>query len=297
MSATGNAPTDVEPAEAELARKMWRTLEPYHGMIYFSPAATEAYAELGVTGRSGYFASRAAPMGAVPAPVVIATFFNFNPALVRRAMQGVWETTTPAAILAARLRAVDRTLHEVLEPEQQHSAELAEAAALARRAAEDLPIEGRPLFAGHAALPWPEDDHLALWHAISLLREFRGDGHIAALVTAGLDGCEALVTHGGAGDVPSSILQSSRAWPDDEWGAAQQRLRDRGLVEAEGDALTDAGLALRAQIETTTDQLAVAPWRTLGDEACDRLRSLVRPFSKAIVASGVFLVPPADEPG
>jgi hypothetical protein len=294
MPGTGNARTDAESADAELARKMWRTLEPYHGMIYFSPAATEAYAELGVTGRSGYFASRAAPMGAVPASVVIATFFNFNPALVHRAMDGVWDTTTPAAILEARLGAVDVALHQALEPEQLESAEMAEAAALARRAAEGLPIEGRPLFAGHAALPWPEHDHLVLWHAISLLREFRGDGHIAALVTAGLDGCEALVTHGGAGDVPSSILQTSRAWPDDEWGAALQRLRDRGLVEAESDALTDAGRTLRAQIEVTTDQLAVAPWRALGVEACDRLRSLVRPFSKTIVASGVFLVPPAE---
>ena len=275
-----------------LARKMWRTLEPYHGMIYFSSAATEAYAELGVTGRSGYFASRAAPMGAVPASVVIATFFNFNPTLVTRAMDGVWDTTTPAAILQARLDAVDRELESALGADVLTSAEMGEAASLARRAARDLPIEGRPLFAGHAALPWPEPDHLALWHAISLLREFRGDGHIAALVTAGLDGCEALVTHGGAGDVPAAILQSSRAWPDDDWEAAVQRLRDRGLVVADGDALTGEGRALRAQIEDTTDELALAPWRALGAESCDRLRALVRPFSKAIVTSGVFLVPP-----
>ncbi len=282
-------PSDVTP---ETARKMWRTLEPYHGMIYFTPTATEAYARLGVTGRSGYFASRSAPMGAVPASVVIATFFNFNPALVERAMDGVWDTTTPAAMLAARLDAVDVALEAALGGAVLASAEMHEAADLARRAATGLPIEGRPLFAGHAALAWPEADHLALWHAISLLREFRGDGHVAALVGAGLDGCEALVTHGGAGDVPASILQSSRAWPDDAWGAAVQRLRDRGLVEVGGDALTDEGRALRARIEATTDELAVAPWRSLGVDGCDRLRALVRPFSKAIVASGVFLVSP-----
>jgi len=294
MPETVNSAPTAGPVDPTLARKMWRTLEPYHGMIYFAPAAAAAYATLGVTGRSGYFASRAAPMGAVPAAVVVATFFNFNPALVERAMAGVWDTTSPAAILQARLDAVDAALQTALGDEVLTSAEMSEAAALARRATTELPIEGRPLFAGHTSLPWPDADHLVLWHAISLLREFRGDGHIAALVTAGLDGCEALVTHGGAGDVPAAVLQSSRAWPDDAWEAAVQRLRDRGLVEAGSAALSDDGRVVRAEIEATTDELALAPWRTLGVEDSDRLRTLVRPFSKAIVTNGVFLVPPPE---
>ena len=282
-----------EGTEQVLARKMWRTLEPYHGMIYFAPSAVEAYAELGITGRSGYFASRSAPMGAVNAEVVRATFFNFHPGLVTHAMERVWETTTPEAILRARLDAADAALQAALGEETLSSAAMAEAAGLARQAATGLPVEGRPLFAGHASLAWPEEDHLALWHAISLLREFRGDGHLVALTMAGLDGCEALVTHAAAGDVPAAILQASRGWSDAEWAAAVQRLRDRGLVEPEGSAFTDEGDALRAEIETTTDRLAVAPWRQLGADGCDRLRSLVRPFSKAIVASGVLAVPPS----
>ncbi|WP_426571492.1 SCO6745 family protein [Aquihabitans sp. McL0605] len=274
--------------EPLVVRKMWGSLEAYHGMIYFAPSAIEAYAALGITGRSGYFASRSAPMGAVPAEVVIATFFNFDPALVTRAMAGVWATTTPAALVQARLDAADATLRSVLGPDVLAGADMAEAAALARQAATDLPLHGRPLFAGHASLPWPDEHHLVLWHAISLLREFRGDGHLAALTMAGLDGCEALVTHAAAGDVPASILQSSRGWSDADWAAAGQRLADRGLVDAGTGAFTDEGRALRAEIEATTDRLAAAPWQALGAEGCERLRALAKPFSKAVMASGVF---------
>ena len=73
-------------AGALRARKTWRTLEPLHGMVYFVPEAAEAYERLGITGRAGYFASRAAPMGAVTADVVVSTFFNFNPELVHAAI-------------------------------------------------------------------------------------------------------------------------------------------------------------------------------------------------------------------
>lgn len=280
--------TETSVVDATLARKMWRTLEPVHGMIYFTPRATEAYAALGVTGRGGYFASRVAPIGAVSAPVVIATFFNFKPALVEASMAGVWDTTSPEAMVRARFEAADVALTEILGAQVLASNEMAEAADLARRAATDLPLEGRPLFAGHAALAWPDRPHLVLWHAISLLREYRGDGHLAALVTAGFDGCEALVTHGDAGDLSASILRVSRGWSEDEWAAAVQRLRDRGLVEDGSDSLSPAGRERREGVERLTDELALAPWARLGGEASDRLRALVRPFSKTVVASGVF---------
>src|SRR3546814_15571076 len=87
------------------ARKTWRTLEPIHGYIYFAPEAVDAYAALGVVGRSGYFGSRSAPMGAVPAEVVIATFFTFDPGLVRHAVDGLWDTVSPAALIDARFGA------------------------------------------------------------------------------------------------------------------------------------------------------------------------------------------------
>lgn len=273
--------------DRSIARKTWRTLEPYHGLVYFAPEPVAAYAAVGVVGRSGYFASRAAPMGAVPTEVVQATFFNFNPALAATAMEGVWSVASPAQVLAARLAGADQALRAALGDEALEGAEVAEAARLARTAAEACTVDGRPLYAGHASLPWPEPPHLQLWHAISLLREFRGDGHIACLVVEGLRGCEALVVHGASGEVSPSVLRSSRAWPDEEWTAASARLVARGWLDG-GGALTEEGRAARQRIEDRTDVLALPPWEALGEEGCERLRVLVRPFSKAIVASGTF---------
>jgi hypothetical protein len=269
-----------------IGRKTWRTLEPYHGAIYFVPEAREEYASIGITDRmAGYFASRSAAMGAVSADVVTATFFNFDPDLVQRSMDGVWATATPEAVLDARLRAVDRMIRR-LAPEAVDSPDVVEAVGLARVAAdvacEHLP--GRPLFAGHASLPWPDEPHLALWHAQTLLREFRGDGHIAALTVEGLSGCEALVSHAAAGDVSAAVLQGSRQRTDGDWSAAVDRLRSIGWLD-EAMAFTDAGRSRRALIEQRTDELAVAPYAALGVERCARLRELVRPLSVALMAA------------
>lgn len=276
-----------------IARKTWRTLEPIHGAVYFVPEGPETYATLGLRGRQGYFASRAAPLGAVSAAVVQATFYNFAPALVAAAIPSAWEAAAPATIVDARLRVADAYLRRILG-DAIGEAEMVEAAELARRAAEESTrwLEGRPLFAAHAALPWPEDAHLVLWHAQTLLREFRGDGHIAALAVEGVSGCEALVLHGATGEVAPAVLQSSRAWPDDEWGAAADRLRARGWLDASG-GLTDAGRAHRQWVEDRTDALAVRAYEAIGEDGCDRLRTLGRPLSKAIVAGGSFGFPPS----
>jgi hypothetical protein len=277
-----------------VARKMLRTLEPYHGWIYFSPEPRTAYADVGVTdGRMGYFGSRSAAMGAVSAGVVIATFFNFDPELVRQSVPGVWDITTPQALIAARYIGADAMLTRVLG-DALGSPEMREAAELARRAAAACRPEGRPLYAGHAGVEWPDEPHLVLWHAQTLLREFRGDGHIIALTAAHLDGCEALVSHAASGDVPADALQRSRSWSDDDWNAAVERLRSRGLVDADA-GFTDKGRAQREEIETLTDQLAMAPWETIGEESCTRLRELVRPWSRAIVDSGGSLASVFDE--
>src|SRR5437588_12852150 len=228
----------VDPA---VARKTWRTLEPLHGLIYFAPEAEERYAALGIGGRAGYFASRAAAMGPVAAEVVIATFFNFNPDLVRAAIPAAWQTSTTDKILGARRDAADAALRRALG-EAVGAPEMARAANLARTAAEAASeyVEGRPLFAAHARLDWPEEPHLVLWHAQTLLREYRGDGHVAALVAAGLDAPEALITHGATATVGMDVLQRSRAWPQEEWRAAADRLRSRGWLDPD-DAFTPEG--------------------------------------------------------
>ncbi len=275
-------PGDAVGGGALRARKTWRTLEPLHGMIYFVPEAAEAYERLGVRGRAGYFASRAAPMGAVQADVVSSTFFNFNPELVEAAIPSSWGVASPVALVAARFAAVDAAFRRVLGDAVVASAEMRRAADLARAAAEVAAgrTEGRPLAAAHAEVAWPTEPHLVLWHGQSILREYRGDGHIALLVVHGLSGIEALVTHAAAGDAPAHLLRSTRGWSEDAWGAAVDSLRSRGWLET-ADVLrfTESGRIQRRAIEDGTDALAAAPYDVLGEERCAELRALARPWS------------------
>jgi hypothetical protein len=276
-------------------RRAWRVTEPLHAMIYFVPEAPERYAALGLDPTAGYFASRGAVFGATGPGPVTATFYNFNPALVARALPAAWATTTPAAVLRARLDAADAALRRGLG-DVLAGPEVAEAAALARRAAEAATEHryGRPLFAAHAELPWPEPPHLALWHAQTLLREFRGDGHVAALLLAGLTGLQALILHVASGEADAGFLRGSRGWSRAEWAAAIETLRGRGLVAADEEpALTDAGRELRAGLEETTDRLTVPAYRVLGEPGLTRLAELTRPMSRAVVKAGMLTPAPA----
>ena len=281
---------DPSPVTPLTARKTWRTLEPLHGMVYFAPEAAESYRALGLHGQSGYFASRSAPMGAVTAGTVVATFFNFRPSLVEESMEGVWEKLTPAVVLDARRRAADAALRRMLG-DAAESEDVTAAAELASRAAQRAGErrEGRPLFAGHADLPWPDAPLERLWHAQTLLREFRGDGHVALLVHHGLDPVEALVMHEATAELPMDLLRATRGWSAEEWVQGAERLRERGWLTPTADAdrlsLSDEGMAVRQDIEAATDRLSVYPYEAIGEEGCDTLRGLVRPLSRAVVAA------------
>lgn len=263
-----------------------------HSTLYFSPDFAAEYARLGIEDeRAAYFATRAAAMGAVGPGAVAATFYNFNHELIAQHLPAVWDTASPEAVLDARLRIVDRTLRRLLGDEVIGSKELAEAAELALRAAEACTRHARPLYAAHADLPVPTEPHLAYWHAATLLREHRGDGHLAALLSAGLDPLEAMVSHTatGKGAAPRWIL-ATRGWRRTDWEAAQDRLRERGLLDAEGE-LTEAGAELRAGLEDHTDRIDKAPYEHLGAEGVERLTELARGFLSLAVAAGAF---PAD---
>ena len=280
--------------DALTARKTWRSMEAVHGMIYFTPDAPPAYAAVGVTkNRMGYFASRVAAMGPVPVEVVMATFYNFHPGLVRASMHDAWIVTTPEAMLSARLNAVNTSLTRAFGPDVLNSGELAEAAGLTRRAALiacERP-EGRPLFAAHASLPWPTEPHLELFHGQTLLREFRGDGHIAALMLEGLSGLEALISHAASGDVPAAALKATRSWSDAEWDAGVQAMAARGLVNPDG-SFTDAGRAHRQWIEDRTDQSALAPYLEMGDDAALTLRGTGKKLTELVMAAGLLTFDP-----
>jgi hypothetical protein len=273
-----------------LSRRMWRVTEPFHAIGYFAPETRAAFDAAGLKGYwMGYFASRSAAMGPVPPELVVATFYNFHPDMVRRAIPDAWSFSSPAAILEARRDGMDAALRRILGP-MAHGDEVQEAADLARRAAAGCTIPGRPLFAAHAGLPWPTEPHLELWHACTLLREWRGDGHVTALSVAGLDGCEAHIALSATGAVPRSSIEPFRGWSDQDWAAAGKRLEARGWLDG-GGRLTKEGGTSHALLEQRTDELAAAPWRFLSDEECERLHELMMSILRPVLASDVVPYP------
>lgn len=274
-------------APAELAARAHRATEALHSMIYFAPEPEEQLVAAGLRpGRMCYFASRSAPMGAVSPGVTAATFVNFNPELVARHIPRAWTLASVDEIVAARLRGADQALHRLLG-DAVDGPEVGELAELARDATTALTPEGRPLYAGHADLPWPDESHLVMWHAVTLLREYRGDGHTIALAQTGLTGLESIVTHTATGrGFTVEAAKTLRGWSDDQWSAALADLQARGLMD--GDRLTDAGAALRESIEHDTDALDAAPWRQLGPDRTARLIELGKGLSRAVIGSGAF---------
>jgi hypothetical protein len=271
-----------------VSRKTWRALEPVHAMVYFAPEAPEEYAALGLdipkNPAAAYFPARAAVMGAVTPGVVQAAFFNFSQVACQFGMAGAWEATTPADLVAARYRVADRALRRLCG-DLLDAPDVVEALELARTACDACTPEGRPLYAANADLPWPTEPHLQLFHAVTLLREYRGDGHVAALVVAGVSGLEAAVMHVAQGDSwTREPLRKTRGYTTEQWDTALAGLRERGWMV--GEEFTDEGRAVRQEIEDRTDVLALAPWQHLGEDGCARLRELVRPLSKAIVDGG-----------
>ncbi|MGY1778724.1 SCO6745 family protein [Geodermatophilus sp. SYSU D01036] len=276
----------LDPA---LVGRAHRAVEPLHNHVYFVPETEQHLTAIGLRpGRMVYFAGRAAPMGAVGPGVVTATFSNFSPAIVARHIPRAWTLASPAQVVEARFASARASLTRLLGGEEAAAApEVTELGDLLADACSVLPAEGRPLYAGHADLPWPEDPVTRLWHAASLLREWRGDGHVAVLLRHGLSGLEALVTHTatGRGFLPASA-KATRGWSDEDWAAAAARLADRGLLD--GDRLTDAGQRLRADLEAETDALGTTPWAHLGPERTARVVELGKRMSATLVANGAY---------
>ena len=267
------------------ARRLWALAEPYHALTYFAAECREAAEDCGLRGFwRGYFALRAAPLGPAGPALVSATFYNFAPEFVARAVPAVWDVGSPQEALQARLRGIDRAVRRVLGEEWMSSPEAAEAAELAGAAAATVGTAGRPLAAANSALPVPDRPHLALWQALSTLREHRGDGHNAALLQRDISGLQAHVLAAAAGRSTREWLRRARGWDDAAWDGAAAELAERGWLEDGG--LSAEGLAMTAAVEADTDRLALPPWRALGDVRCDRLAELLTPVRRAVVAAG-----------
>lgn len=275
---------------SQLARRLWNTGEPIHAVVYFAQEVRDACTDLGLKGYwMGYFAGRAHPFGTASPEVVLATFYGFAPALVRRALPDAWSYAAPEDVGRVRLAAVERALRRLLG-DLADGPEVAEAARLAEQATGGCRLGGRPLYAAWASLPWPERPLERLWHALTLLREHRGDVHVAANVAAGLSGLEANVLFSAEGRTDPTLLQQARGWTGEEWAAAAAALAERGLLDGDGRP-TPAGEQLRREIEATTDRLAAPTIHAVGLDGAQRLIELLRPLSERVVGEGGILVP------
>ncbi len=286
--------TAVVEDEPTAARALWRSVEPVHAVVYFAPEVAAAVAESGVVGWwRGYVAGRSAPLGVVAAPVVEALFHGFAPERISKAVPSVWQVVEPERLLAVREQAVTDALHRLAPGPSADIASTERAVELLRRALEGADVGGRALYAAHAARRWPTSPTTQLWHACTLLREHRGDGHVAALTAAGVDGATANLLAVAAGVVPDGEAQRlNRGWSADEWEARAAALVADGSVDVDG-ALTERGVELRRRIERATDLAAAGPVHVLGSSGVDELVELLAPWGDAIVASGTLAFPNA----
>ena len=271
------------------ARAMWTMFEPVHDVVYFVPEALSAFTEAGLRGYwRGYFAGRAAPLGRARAAAVSASFYNFAPAFVGRAIPGVWDLITPEEAIAVREAGATASLRRLLDGRE---AEATKAADLLWRAAEDLDFAGRVLSAANSELPISADPLTRLWQATTLLREHRGDSHFAALAAAGIDGCEAVVLRSAKDtDISRDLMQPVRGWTDEQWEAAGSRLVERGWVGEDG-ALTAAGRAVHDAVEAATDQAAARPWNRIGGVGLAEVADVLLPLAQACAAALPEVIP------
>ncbi|MFG3203515.1 hypothetical protein [Streptomyces sp. NPDC048192] len=276
-----------------MARVLWERYEPVHDLLYFAPEVRRAADALGMRGYwMGYFALRAAPLGAAHPSVVTSSFYVFHPARVTRALPDAWTYATPADVLAAREDALDAAMTALFGPDTVGSAEFVRAADLAWEAAAAADTTGRVLAAANQALEQPGRPAARLWQGLTTLREHRGDSHVAVLVAHGLGPVEAMILKAAAGESDGALLRETRKWEQADWDAAGMRLRERGLLAADG-SLTPAGAAVRAEVEALTDAAAEAPWTALGADRTARLAELLEPLARTVETSGLL---PAGNP-
>jgi hypothetical protein len=270
-----------------VARQLKDLFVPIHEVAYMADEPNEELQALGYEGYWPlYFASRSAPLGRVPAEVVDALFYNFAPGEVAACIPAVWDVATPEAVLAARQRGCVAALRGILG-DLGDSPVVARAAELFTRAAFNAPIEGRMLFAGLRSLPVPEEPLARLWHAATLLREHRGDGHLVALVAAGINGQESHVLQALYWDMKPREFGRLDPLTDDQLEAVIDGLRQRGLVSEDG-WFTPAGRKLRTEIEELTDELAVPAYGCLTPQEVDELVTDLGPLVEKINAARPF---------
>jgi hypothetical protein len=272
----------VDPGEA---RGLWHLLETLHAVTYFAPGCRAAAEELGFKGFwMGYFGCRAAPLGPVGAGPVTATFFNFHPDKVARAIPDAWDHVAPEQAIAGRAAAAAEALRAATSDMEDVLADIAGALEVAVDAAD---AAGRPLFAANREVDPFEDPVADAWQLVTTLREHRGDGHVACLTAEGLGGCDTLVLFAASEGIPDELLRTNRGWSEEEWAASRELLAAAGLLDGAGTGavLTERGTSLRRRIEDRTDELAAAPYAALRPERRDEVAAALVHLADAVLAS------------
>jgi hypothetical protein len=269
---------------SSMARRMFELVEPIGVLPYSADEPNEAMFALGFTNYwDTYFAGRAAPLGFASAEVVDALFYNFAPGEVARHIPKVWRTTTPAAAIAARQAGCVKALLRILG-DQVDSPGFARAAALLTKAATSAPTEGRPMYAGLRSLPIPDDVVARLFHAASLLREHRGDGHIAALMVESVGGLEAHVLYALDLGMRPEKFGRIHHLPAAQLAEVIDGVRDRGLIGDDG-WLSEEGRAVKQRVEVLTDDLAAKPYERLQSAELDELMATLEPLAGLLLAA------------
>ena len=258
-----------------LVRAMWTLFEPIHAVTYFSAEARQSFAGIGLTRYwDGYFAGRAAPLGAVGAAPVVAMFSGFAPSLVERALPTVWATASVDRVLEARSLGAAAMLRNVFADERA----VAQAADLLARVAARVDIIGRPLAAANSALPVESDPYRRLWQAAATLREHRGDGHVIALVAGGIAGLSTIVLRS-AVDIDATAMKRARGWTEEQWAAEVDSLTSRGLLADR--LISEQGTATLDRAERLTNRLALEPWSGLTDVEIVDVARAIEPIARA----------------
>lgn len=282
------------------ARALWELAEPVHAVTYFAAEVGEALVDAGLRGFwMSYFAARLAPLGPVSPEVATAVVYNFHPDRVSRAIPDAWDLATPEEVLAARGAGISAVLDRLVGTAVTRN-ELRSASEALEAAAHGADHGGRALFAAHEALPWPNEALLGVWHGCTCLREHRGDGHVAALLAAGVGPCDAHVLLVAQGRSTAELQRAARGWSEEDWATSSDSLSKRGWIDRQG-ALTGSGRSEVEEIERRTDEAAedfasAVPDQALGSVAATlgTLRSIVLDAGGVPFPNPIGLTEPRD---
>jgi hypothetical protein len=257
--ADGAVPTGTSDW-ASPARSLRDAIEPIATICFWSEPAYDAYAAEGLDFLQGYVWGRGCVLGEPEGTVVASSFGVYEPGLIVALYDAGRSACPLPRIRAAKEKGAVTALREVLGAPDG----LVDVVRALRRGIDAADLSGRPMYAGARALPWPDDPLGTLWHACTLLREHRGDGHLAACVAAGLSGLDAnLLTEMRVGWEPLAYT-ATRGWSPEAMQAATDRLSARGLIA--GSTLTEAGTTLRDGVEEITDRLVQPVVDAVGDD-------------------------------